>query len=669
MNDGNINPFMDPTWDRRRSNNNVSPMTLTLIDFNEQGISDNFPGNFVGEQAEGAVGGVPRSYPKPTIENADRDSDFRPGGEMANQAGRVLIDPNEELHILAENERLRQQALTEHNRMLAAQEEARQVTSEICNENDILRAKLQELGIDPNLDLGLKSTPSAKKQFGGAKRIIDFHERVEEHPQHPGQMQIPIQPAIGPNHQPPKQMIPNPGRANINAFTASGGTEYRDFPPVNTQGRNLLNPTNNPPDARIRFDRQQNPLFRNRDSEGFGGPRFSSTQRQSDAHLRGQARGRFPSNLRNTRFQNPGNDTHNDRARFQRNPGIFNDNHGQFHTGAGNLQGIPQQAPTQPFAPYGRDTGMAIGSRLGPAFGDFGHTNMYRGGNFDFSQPPQLTRPRFMGESQFQGPTQTNFDGQTTGGNEELLPLSVTARYIDPSKLIRSYEGRTDHRTPVGFIREFEQYTTNIQDGIRGKIFVSRLNTAKFRMARSYNHSLGYSALKEQFLASEWDESAREEAIRKIDVMRYDPSKFPSRAEFLVAIYEQLYDCQISIRSLYNKIMRHCPFYLGAIFEEDCMYFDTFAAKVQALQSRFGDSVNDPNIGFSFKTTIPKTTASTSSRTPIGNTAGTFMVQPPFFEEDMIQAPYVMQIGGNLQSNQQEGETQTFEYPGNGHWH
>lgn len=89
-------------------------------------------------------------------------------------------------------------------------------------------------------------------------------------------------------------------------------------------------------------------------------------------------------------------------------------------------------------------------------------------------------------------------------------------------------------------------------------------------MARSYKHSLGYQELKEQFLASEWGEAAREEAKGRIDSSRYDPSKYSSRAEFLVAIYEQLYDCQISVESLFNKIMRHCPFYSGVISEKDC---------------------------------------------------------------------------------------------------
>lgn len=127
----------------------------------------------------GAVGGAPRIYPPPTLTDGNKDSDFTPGGLLANQAGRVLITQGEEQFMAAELKRLKQQAATEHNRMLAAQEAARQVTSAVCSENDMLRAKLQQLGIDPNFDINLKSTPEQQGQPESARRVIQFPEKIE----------------------------------------------------------------------------------------------------------------------------------------------------------------------------------------------------------------------------------------------------------------------------------------------------------------------------------------------------------------------------------------------------------------------------------------------------------------------------------------------------------
>lgn len=323
-------------------------------------------------------------------------------------------------------------------------------------------------------------------------------------------------------------------------------------------------------------------------------------------------------------------------------------------------------AQRQTFFPFGRD----VYSRRNSRGGDRGLDNPSTDEEDDYWHPPRLARPRSNRASQSRRYIQSDYDDQEQSSEEyeELLPVSVTARNVDPSKLIRSYEGRTDHRTLVGFIREFEQYTSNIQDKIRGKIFVRRLNTTKFRMTRSYKHSLGYQALKEQFLASEWGETAREEAIRRIDAMRYNPAKFASWAEFLVAIYEQLYDCRISIRSLFNKIMRHCPFYFGEINEKDCRFFDNFAAKVQDLQARFGDHVNDPNLGFFFGTLTPRTSGMKALGTSGGVKPGAFMIPSQPFEEDDSQTPYIMQIGG-VQSTQQNIGHQSYVDLGNELWH
>lgn len=690
------NPFLDPQWTKIRRKT-LSPLPLINLHELIDGMEDDED-----EPLLGAVGGAPRHYPRPSLTDDNRPSDFAPGGPLANQIGQTLQAQGDEIFVMAEIQRLRQQAKKEHDLMLAAQEEALQVTSAVCNENDILRAKLQQLGIDPNSELGLKSTPGTQGKSANAKRTIQFPEKeVEQFKQQPK-----ANPKISDKNftkNPPKQNLlsqnkklkSNQSREDVNAFTASGGTEYKKLPPVHPPISNWQQTNRNPLDnsrvnARTHLNQYKKSPSRGGNSEEgiFGaGPRFSSTQRQSDGQPHNS---RIPQIGRTTHFQSPLN-TRDNRQYNRRNQREHDHNQetdssdgrnecpenqsDEELNGQEDTRNYRQRSTSnsrerrsrnnQTFAPYGRDTRGRFHSRDRDPETD----NLSVDEEDEYSRPPRLTRPQSYRTGRSRRQTNNDFDDQdqSTDEDEELLPLSVTARYVDPSKLIRSYEGRMDHRTPVGFIREFEQYTSNIHDKIRGKIFVSRLNTAKFRMARSYKHSLGYQKLKEQFLASEWGEAAREEAIRRIDTLKYDPVKYATRAEFLVAIYEQLYDCRISIRSLFDKIMRHCPFYSGVLSEKDCRFFDGFAAKVQALQARFGDHVNNPNLGFKFCDTTSGTSVSNTSRTLAAGKSGTFMIQQPMFED--IQSPHVMQVGEGIQSTQQNEEAQSFEYPGNALWH
>lgn len=201
--------------------------------------------------------------------------------------------------------------------MLAAQEEARQVTSAVCSENDMLRAKLQQLGIDPNLDLNVKSTPELKGQPLSARRAIEFPERKDEPPKPPPRSKIGASDKINDKtfQNPPlvNQLFSrrpfNPKRRDVNAFTASGATEYKDLPPLHPRGKvgQSYNATNNQrATINTHFDRFQNPSNRNRHSEEFvGGPQFSSTHRHSDGPYRLQNRGRSFPHGRTTRFQSP----------------------------------------------------------------------------------------------------------------------------------------------------------------------------------------------------------------------------------------------------------------------------------------------------------------------------------------------------------------------------
>lgn len=116
----------------------------------------------------------------------------------------------------------------------------------------------------------------------------------------------------------------NQNKREINAFTASGGTEYKDLPPINSQGRiwqpNVYNSTGNPrANANLQLDRYQNLSLRNRNSEeGVGVPQFLSTHKNSDGQYRNQNRGRYFPHSRTARFQSP---TMNQNNRFdsQRN--------------------------------------------------------------------------------------------------------------------------------------------------------------------------------------------------------------------------------------------------------------------------------------------------------------------------------------------------------------
>jgi len=139
------------------------------------------------------------------------------------------MENSEEMVIIAENRRLRQQALTEHNRMLAAQEEAKQVTSEVCRENDELRAMLFKLGIDPDRDLNSELTPGRDARANDARKAMKFPEKDDARQNPPlkitaGNPKVPLQSQGAQNHR-------NTQRENANAFTDSGGMQYKDLPP------------------------------------------------------------------------------------------------------------------------------------------------------------------------------------------------------------------------------------------------------------------------------------------------------------------------------------------------------------------------------------------------------------------------------------------------------
>ena len=284
--DGDKNPFLDQNW--RTQNRSPSP----LIDFNECGDYDGYDdvGRETDEEARlGAVGGAPRANRIPTIEDGDRFSDFQPGGSLSNMQGRVLFGKDDEIAVLAENRRLRQQATTEHNRMLAAQEEAKKVTSEVCRRNDELRDMLFKLGIDPD-NPNMKSTPSGNTHANDARKVLKFPERSGNGPKLPPR--VPQQ-SQGPHSQ------QNQNRENVNAFTDSGGTQYKDLPPPrqpnpNYQGgggRGNGSSNNNRLNNRFNYDQCRHSPLRIRNSEEIGGPQFSSTQRNSDGQPRGRGRG------------------------------------------------------------------------------------------------------------------------------------------------------------------------------------------------------------------------------------------------------------------------------------------------------------------------------------------------------------------------------------------
>lgn len=276
--DGNINPFLDPNW----------IPNCPLIDFCEQNeVGEDLGG--AEEEEQGAVGGVPRVYPPPRIHDCDRESDFRVGGPLANQAGRVLMDKEEELYVIAENKRLRQQAQAEHNRMLAVQEEKRQLAEAASREIETLKAKLHGLGLDTSLEQDSKSTPGGIQRPAAARRAINFTEKFAEKP-----LTFPHTKADPSNKtfvktNPQQSTFPPPKymREDINAFTASGGTEYRDLPPLNHQNKNWQRPGADVGDNRIRNDQYHNSPSRNRNSDQFG-PQFLSTHRHSDGQNRGR---------------------------------------------------------------------------------------------------------------------------------------------------------------------------------------------------------------------------------------------------------------------------------------------------------------------------------------------------------------------------------------------
>ncbi|KAM7249117.1 hypothetical protein ACFE04_020612 [Oxalis oulophora] len=167
--------------------------------------------------------------------------------------------------------------------------------------------------------------------------------------------------------------------------------------------------------------------------------------------------------------------------------------------------------------------------------------------------------------------------------------LPYAAKYFDPTKL-QPYMGKSDTRSPIAFVREFENCTSGIPDDItRGQLFIRAFNLHHFQAAKSYRYDAGFKALKELFLKTEWNENCKQQILYEIDNSEYDPRKFDSIADYIIDMYSKMFDCQLTIQSIHSRIISKAPFYYnGNLREKHCATFQQFSEKVRSLHAIFG---------------------------------------------------------------------------------
>jgi len=176
-----------------------------------------------------------------------------------------------------------------------------------------------------------------------------------------------------------------------------------------------------------------------------------------------------------------------------------------------------------------------------------------------------------------------NFNGQMGGYGTNFY-----SRMFDPHKM-RKYIGRKDKRSPLRFVREFEQCTGGISnDYVKGKLFLGTFDLDKFQIANTYPPDEGYQALKTRFLRTEWSEACREQILKEAEESAYDPSAYESMADYLICIYSKFDDCRLSKSNIFERILRKIPLqYSGQLTLAHCQNPTDFGARIRELDNLY----------------------------------------------------------------------------------
>lgn len=159
-------------------------------------------------------------------------------------------------------------------------------------------------------------------------------------------------------------------------------------------------------------------------------------------------------------------------------------------------------------------------------------------------------------------------------------------KVFDPPK-IQKYIGRADLRTPMAFVREFEQAAQFCEgnDRIRGNWFVGCFDPDRFRAARTYPIHKGYDWLRCYFLSTEWSESCRENTKREVDLAEFDPNIYADHADFLITQYEKLLDCEVSVQSICDRLYEKMPtIFQNRLQMSDYATSEDFSSAVRRIQ-------------------------------------------------------------------------------------
>lgn len=169
------------------------------------------------------------------------------------------------------------------------------------------------------------------------------------------------------------------------------------------------------------------------------------------------------------------------------------------------------------------------------------------------------------------------------------------SRLLDPIK-IRKYIGRRDYRNPKAFVREFELHTDmyNRDDITRGRAFIACFDPIKYRAAGHYPLLKGYRWMRNYFLATEWSPAIRNSLRHEVEIAQYDESEFESEADFFDAMYQKLYDCEITVGEIHGILHPKMPIHFQTqIRVRDFASLADFNAALRQIQ---GGSVGLPAV-------------------------------------------------------------------------
>lgn len=136
----------------------------------------------------------------------------------------------------------------------------------------------------------------------------------------------------------------------------------------------------------------------------------------------------------------------------------------------------------------------------------------------------------------------------------------LIARAFDPTKITK-YKGESDHRSPIAFIREFEEISESYasDDIFRARLFINAFDKEHFQGAKGFRFQIGYLKLRDFFLSKCWNDCSRERIIQQVACEKYDSAKFKNHGEWIISLYSKLFDCRLPALTIYSRLFNKLP--------------------------------------------------------------------------------------------------------------